>query len=93
MNRRAFLSVLGASPAVLPLRPAAAGVETSSSVPPGAQVETPPYSAVMTSSCHHRDLALAQPSCHQHSFAPANTRPDGSVRHRQHHPVDFPPRR
>lgn len=24
---------------------------------------------------------------------PVNTRSDGSIRHRQHHPVDFPPKR
>lgn len=30
---------------------------------------------------------------HTHTLQPVNTRSDGSIRHRQHHPVDFPPKR
>lgn len=33
------------------------------------------------------------PSPHTHTYQPVNTRSDGSIRHRQHHPVDFPPKR
>lgn len=30
---------------------------------------------------------------HGHTYTPVNVRADGSIRHRQHHPVDFPARR
>lgn len=40
------------------------------------------------------DLAAGPHGWHfPHTYQPVNTRSDGTIRHRQHHPVDFPPKR
>lgn len=59
--------------------PAIAGVETVT--PPSPRDLT----SLSSSSRIPRGVAVEMPA--------VNVRADGSIRHRQHHPVDFPPRR
>lgn len=78
MNRRAFISVLAALPA-LALRPAAAGVETATppsprypsfGIPRGVVVEMPPYpsTGVLVDPGHTHSWSTSESASHQHSF-------------------------